>query len=123
MTKREIYSTGRYRGRDIASCQAVPEIGEEGGWVDGFEYRSIISTTEEQKEVFLQKCSIAEELNRQFFPFKLTVMDLDDMAGKKPYNVWKVFEDGITQGFLDVWQAHAGGFYKRLAHTEEGRED
>jgi len=98
MTKREIYQIGYERGYNIASWQDMPLIGSNVP-------RSIIHDTVEtiqdvndREDVFYALCYEAEENDRSYTPFEFLAHDLNELQEKKPYDVWIVFDDGISAG-------------------------
>jgi len=102
-TKKEIYNAGERRGYDLANWQELPKIGEVvvPGDID---WCGTIESVADAKEVFLQRCYMAEESSRQFSPFEFVAKELNDLAETKPYDPWDVFEEGICGGIRASWQ-------------------
>jgi hypothetical protein len=96
-TKRDIYQSGFDRGFSIASWQDIPAIGYR---VPRY-YNCIVETVNDntdREDAFYCLCYMAEENNRSYSPFEFTAKDLNDLQESKPYDVWQVFDDGISSG-------------------------
>jgi hypothetical protein len=97
MTKREIYLMGYNRGWDVATWQDMPAIGDnvpkDIDWIGcGTVDR------ENQIDVWHMYVSEAESRDRDFSPWEFTAHALNEIADAKPYDVWEVYEDGISAG-------------------------
>jgi hypothetical protein len=97
-TKRDIYQSGFDRGYSIADYQEIPAIGYK---VPRDIDNCIVETVHDnsdKEDVFYALCYSAEENNRSYSPFEFTAKDLNDLQESKPYDVWQVFDDGISSG-------------------------
>lgn len=95
-----IFQDGIERGRAVASWIDLPQIGsvvltESDG--------RIVITKENQADVWVSLCYDAESNGRQYSPFEFTARELNDLHESKPYDVWEVFESGITEGINREW--------------------
>ena len=105
MVEKMVYEEGFERGYNIASWQDLPEIGTEipRFMVDGFS--GIIENVEDAQEVFISVCFSAEDSNRQFSLFEFMAKELNALDEVASFDVWGVFEDGITDGFYANWDS------------------
>lgn len=111
MTKKEIYREGFRRGYNIASWQDLPEIGTE---IKPFQVSNFIGTIEtmsDAEEVFFCLAGEAESNDREYSPFEFTAKELNDLEETKPYDVWEVYENGISAGMIKNWKERKG-YYK-----------
>lgn len=87
----ELYEAGKERGYNIALHAEVPVIGDNG-----------IDDTDDVKDVFFDRCHDAEENNRSFTPFEFTAKEINER--EDAMEAWESFDEGISDGFDDVWQ-------------------
>ena len=104
-TTKDAYERGFERGFNCASWQDLPEI----GWkiprhIDYVGY-SVVDE-ENQGDVWEMMCFESESGARDFSPFEFTAHDLNEIADSKPYDVWEVFDNGITAGIRSYWRKH-----------------
>lgn len=100
-TKRDIYRSGYERGFAIASWQEIPEIGESiPQHMQHAIHYDTVTDKDVQADVFYALCYDTEENDRQYTPFEFTAHELNTLQDTKPYDVWTVYDDGISQGVL-----------------------
>jgi len=123
--KSMILQAGIERGQAVASWVDTPEIGVEY-WT---EYDGDILCTEDNiADIWFSSCYDAESNGRQYTPFEFTARELNNLQDgehcehfaycaeivptpengarlpEKLYDVWGVFDDGISQGIALEWK-------------------
>ena len=77
MTKKDIFNCGYVRGVSIAQ---------------------VIDLVSDDMYENLENAFVIDENNRQFSPFEYIANDLNELQEKKTYDVWEIFESGVSKG-------------------------
>lgn len=102
-TKQDIRNEGFRRGQNVASWTDLPEIGLKIALdLDWVGYDTV--TEANQYHVWEMFCGEAERNDRQFSPFEVTAHELNEL--RKPYDVWEVFEAGISASITAYGRKH-----------------
>lgn len=104
MTKKEILESGRDNGYNIASWIDLPEIGSPiDKCIDWIGLGDVV-TKNNVADYFEILCHAAEDNSRQYSDFSFLAHDLNEIADQKPYDVWEVYDEGVSKGISDNWK-------------------
>jgi hypothetical protein len=115
MTRNEVYQAGVDRGRSVASWVDLPEMGTVVRPFELPDFNGEIETVDNAAEVFHSQAYEAELNDRQFSPFEFTAADLNAVDGTADFEVWEVFEEGISDGIHAEWESRKAFYAEEAA--------
>ena len=104
MNIKDMRELGYNRGRNVASWQDMPEIGDaiprHLDWIG----IGTIDSVEDQIEAWEMFCSESESMDRDFSPFEFTAHDINESSDPDRY--WEAFDLGISNGIRAYRRKH-----------------
>lgn len=104
MNKREAYSLGYDRGRNVASWTDMPEIGQKVPVDIDWQGIGTIADVSGQIDAWEALCFEAESRDRDFSPFEFTAHAINE--SRDPETYWTAFDEGISAGIYAYRRKH-----------------
>jgi hypothetical protein len=97
MTEKEVHDLGFERGRNVGSWVDAPEVGTKlPRHIDYVGYGTV--THDNLFDVMEMMAVESESSERNISEFRFTKKELDDLNGHVNFDVWQVFEEGVSEG-------------------------
>jgi len=105
MNKKEAYALGYERGKNVASWQNMPEVGETlPRHIDWVGLPRPLTTKADRIEAWSMLCCEAESHGRDFSPWEHTACAIN--ASRGPEGYWGAYDQGITDGINAYRRKH-----------------
>jgi hypothetical protein len=103
MNWNEANDRGKDRGIECAMYIDLPKIGDRIDKYDLPNFKGLIKTLEDCKEVFLESAAESETHSRQFTPFEFTASEINGHEEFEAAELWEAFDEGIIEGIGETW--------------------
>lgn len=105
MNKKEAYALGYERGKDVASWQDMPEVGDTlPRHIDWMGLPHLLVTRDDRLEAWSMLCNEAESHGRDFSPWEHTAHAIN--TSRDPEGYWETYDQGITDGISAYRRKH-----------------